>query len=100
MDKQPIFDEIATLLEQGKTPSLALIKSRLNSAYPLPVLIDALKRYQATPQQFTSHRQASPEPAQSKTQEQRIEQLEATLQQLMQRIEQLENQLVTQQKAP
>lgn len=48
----PIDQVLATALEleaNGKTPSLALIKTRLGNSLPLPILIQGLQQFKSTP---------------------------------------------------
>lgn len=53
--KMTINEEIITiankLADQGKSPSVALIKSRLSRAAPLPAIIAALKSWQHVPEE-------------------------------------------------
>jgi len=48
------FDEILTianqLANQGKKPTVALVKSRLTSSFPLPTIIKVLKSWQHEPE--------------------------------------------------
>ena len=57
-----ISDEISIiankLANDGKVPSVALIKSQLNQSAPLPKIIAVLKRWQHDPK-FIQHQQVS-----------------------------------------
>lgn len=65
-----IFDEISIianqLANQGKTPSVALVKSKLNRQVALPQIISALKSWQHDPdftQANNKHQENTQEPA-------------------------------------
>ncbi|MBQ4831655.1 hypothetical protein J8L70_00190 [Pseudoalteromonas sp. MMG010] len=44
-----VFDAIKTLLDEGKTPTVALTKSRLAQNVPMPVIIAAVSQYKNNP---------------------------------------------------
>ncbi|WP_409423483.1 hypothetical protein [Pseudoalteromonas sp. RW-H-Ap-1] len=44
-----VFDAIKVLLEEGKTPTVALTKSRLTTPTPMPVIIAAVSQYKNNP---------------------------------------------------
>ncbi|WP_298440519.1 hypothetical protein [uncultured Ferrimonas sp.] len=44
-----LLHALQQLSGEGKQPTLALLKNRVGSGYPLPQLIDAIKRYKANP---------------------------------------------------
>jgi len=44
-----VFDAIKVLLEEGKTPTVALTKSRLAQPVPMPVIIAAVSQYKNNP---------------------------------------------------
>ncbi|HEA18223.1 MAG TPA: hypothetical protein ENH88_17615 [Pseudoalteromonas prydzensis] len=44
-----VFDAIKALLDEGKTPTVALTKSKLTQPIPLPVIIAAVSQYKNNP---------------------------------------------------
>ncbi|WP_338363387.1 hypothetical protein [uncultured Pseudoalteromonas sp.] len=44
-----VFDAIKVLLKEGKTPTVALTKSRLAQPVPMPVIIAAVSQYKNNP---------------------------------------------------
>lgn len=44
-----VFDAIKVLLDEGKTPTVALTKSRLAQPVPMPVIIAAVSQYKNNP---------------------------------------------------
>lgn len=97
MDMQPIYQALALFKQQGVSPSLAQLKSKLPRSYPLPVLINILKRYQHDDSWLEGALTQPVSPAQTSEKnnstEQRIEQLETTVSDLKLRLSQLEQQL-------
>lgn len=49
-----VFDAIKSLLNEGKAPTVALTKSRLNAPVPLPMLIAAVSQYKNNPDSFNN----------------------------------------------
>ncbi len=78
---------IQSLVDQGKEPSVALVKARLSTSVPMPAIIMALKGWK-NKQRIPKVEVASP----TQTDTQRIEQLEQQIADLLLRIEKLENQ--------
>ncbi len=77
-----------TLQQQGKEPTVALVKARLSTSIPMAALITAIKSWK------NANRVPKVEVAvQTITEADRISQLEHTVALLTQRIEQLELQL-------
>ncbi|EGR2405080.1 hypothetical protein O1D30_002039 [Vibrio cholerae] len=77
-----------SLQQQGKQPSVALVKARLKTPVPMPAIIATIKSWKST------QRIPKVEVATTNTDpslEQRIEQLEQTILQLTARIEALES---------
>ncbi len=73
------------LQQQGKEPSVALVKARLSTSVPMPALITALKSWKS------AQRVPKVEVAQTKPSEQdRISDLEAQVKELTQRLNALE----------
>jgi len=78
---------IQSLVDQGKEPSVALVKARLSTPVPMPAIIMALKGWK-NKQRIPKVEVANP----TQTDTQRIEQLEQQVASLLLRIEKLENQ--------
>jgi uncharacterized protein YceH (UPF0502 family) len=90
MKTQDVSSEIETVLntlsQEGKTPTVALVKARLSTPVPMPAIITAIKSWKAAsriPKIEVAAEQALPA-------EQRIEQLEQQIAALTARIEKLE----------
>ena len=78
---------LQTLKEQGKEPTVAIVKARLSSPVPMPALIATIKSWKS------NHRVPKVEIAQTADSTQdKIAQLEAQVKALTARIEALENQ--------
>ncbi|OEE75952.1 hypothetical protein [Vibrio genomosp. F6] len=78
---------LQTLKEQGKEPTVAIVKARLSSPVPMPALIATIKSWKS------NHRVPKVEIAQTADSTQdKISQLEAQVKALTARIEALENQ--------
>jgi hypothetical protein len=45
-----VFDAIKVLLEEGKTPTVALTKGRLAQSVPMPMIIAAVSQYKNNPE--------------------------------------------------
>ncbi len=92
MSQQIALLAIKTLVNENKEPTLALVKSRLTSRVPMPIVIDAIKAYKQNPdilkQLATPAETKQTEPKHSL--EQRVTELETQLAQLVDRIKQLE----------
>lgn len=89
---QDVTKELETVMEQlqqeGKEPSVALVKARMKTPVPMPALITALKSWKS------ANRVPKIEIAAQKTSEEdRLTALENTITQLTARIEELEKKL-------
>jgi len=89
-----ISDEIAVIANQlaneGKTPSVALIKSQLNKAVPLPKIISVLKSWQHEPTFIKTQGKATKDSADVKPDNQTINlQIAAAIAPLQQEISEL-----------
>lgn len=89
---QDVTKELETVMEQlqqeGKEPSVALVKARMKTPVPMPALITALKSWKS------ANRVPKIEIAAQKTSEEdRLTALENTIAQLTARIEELEKKL-------
>lgn len=92
MSQQIALLAIKALVEENKEPTLALVKSRLTSRIPMPMVIDAIKAYKQNPN-ILKQVAAAPEPPKMQSKpslEQRVTELETQVAQLLKRIEQLE----------
>ncbi|WP_165310543.1 hypothetical protein [Vibrio ziniensis] len=79
---------LTTLQQQGKEPTVALVKARLSTSIPMAALIAAIKSWK------NANRVPKVEVAvKTSTDADRITQLEQTIAQLAKRIEQLEQQI-------
>ncbi len=79
---------ILSLVEEGKEPSTALIKSRLTQPVPMPVIISALQSWKRT-RKVPGYTQVKPQ----ENTEQRVAQLEARTQSLEAQVKALTEQL-------
>jgi len=87
MSQQIIFAIIAQLVKEGKTPTTALIKSRLPQPLPLATILQALTAWRRNPQL------AQPADAKDSKPVQPASPTAPTLESLQHRIEQLEQQV-------
>ncbi len=80
---------LSALQQQGKEPTVALVKSRLSTNVPMPALITAIKSWK------NANRVPKIEVAANKvtSETDRVEQLEQTVAQLLKRVEDLEAKL-------
>ncbi len=80
---------LSALQQQGKEPTVALVKSRLSTNVPMPALITAIKSWKS------ANRVPKVEVAANKVTSEvdRVEQLEQTVTQLVKRVEDLEAKL-------
>ncbi|AUI86762.1 hypothetical protein BS333_10370 [Vibrio azureus] len=89
---QDVTHELETVMtqlqQQGKEPTVALVKARLKTTIPMPALITAIKSWKNA-QRVPKVEVAQP----NSTEQDRLAQLEATVASLMIRIEKLEAQL-------
>ena len=96
MLSQDVSNELQTILErlrdEGKEPTVALVKARLSVKVPMPALITTIKRWKST-SQVPKIEVALKEPDNNE----RIKELEKTIQNLVKRIEYLELHLGKQQ---
>ena len=82
---QDLEQAINSLVAEGKEPSVALIKSRLATPLPMPLIIKALQAWKKNAKIPKIEKTAQP-----RSQEERISQLEKQVAELSARIEQLE----------
>ncbi|MCK6265340.1 hypothetical protein KP803_18905 [Vibrio sp. ZSDE26] len=89
---QNITDELTTILsslaQEGKEPTVALVKARLSTSVPIPALITAIKSWKA------SNRVPKVEVAKATvTDQDKLTQLEQQVSMLLKRVEVLEDKL-------
>ncbi|MEI2562504.1 hypothetical protein V7T16_02075 [Vibrio metoecus] len=84
---QELEEILTSLSQQGKEPSVALVKARLKTPVPMPAIIATIKSWKST-QRIPKVEIATTNA--SNNLEQRIEMLEQTIMQLTARIEALE----------
>ncbi len=80
---------LSTLQQQGKEPTVALVKSRLSTNVPMPALITAIKSWKSAnrvPKVEVAAKAAESDAS-------RVKQLEQTVADLIKRVEQLEAKL-------
>ncbi|MFC3023074.1 hypothetical protein ACFODT_04455 [Vibrio zhugei] len=83
------LQQVFTQLEQeGKTPSVALLKARLTTSVPMPALISAVRRWKSSASLPKVEVRAQPT-----SDDARITQLEQQVADLTQRLSQLEQQM-------
>lgn len=85
-------DAIKHIIKEGKSPSLALLKSKTRNQYPLPLLIQALSQYQSGQLNLEEEPDLEPQ-RQALSEQEKIVRLEEQVQQLTRRIETLESKL-------
>ncbi|NLS13145.1 hypothetical protein HGP28_09610 [Vibrio sp. SM6] len=97
MKTQNVTQELETVLaqlgQQGKTPTVALVKARLTTAVPIPAIIAAIKSWKNM-----QHVPKIEVAAATSTEAERITTLETQVAQLLERVSQLEQQLNEQMK--
>lgn len=85
---QELEEILNNLHQQGKEPSVALVKARLRTSVPIPAIIATIKSWKSS-QRIPKIEVAAPQTTESV--EQRIALLEQTIAQLTARIEELES---------
>ncbi|MFM2478997.1 hypothetical protein [Celerinatantimonas sp. MCCC 1A17872] len=88
MSQNEIRQVLNEFAKQGQKPTLAQLKAKLSQSYPLPVLINALKSAPSKPLEINTPDASEPTLA---SLVKRIEQLEKTQSELLERIALLEN---------
>ena len=49
-----VIDAIKALLDEGKTPTVALTKNKLSQSVPMPIIIAAVSQYKNNPESIHS----------------------------------------------
>lgn len=86
---QELESVILQLVDEGKEPTVALIKARLHSKIPIPAIVTTIKRWKSSQQ--IPKVEVAVQPSASTT-EQRIARLEQQVADLVSRVAQLEQQ--------
>ncbi|MDW6003356.1 hypothetical protein [Vibrio mangrovi] len=86
---QELESVISQLVDEGKEPTVALVKARLSTKVPIPAIVTTIKRWKSSRQ--VPKIEVAVQPSVSATEE-RIAQLEQRVADLLSRVEQLENQ--------
>jgi len=79
------------LTQEGKEPSVALVKSRLTQSLPLPLVIAGLKSFKANPKQETKVSEPDEQNQEPQSLEQRVKFLENEVQELKTMLQSLTN---------
>ncbi|MGY5452915.1 hypothetical protein ACVFI8_18505 [Agarivorans sp. MS3-6] len=92
MSKQVVLLAIKSLIDDNKQPTLALVKGRLSTRQPMPIVIEALNAYKRDPSiiETLSPLQPTLSPSKSPSLEKRVDDLESQVALLLRRLSQLE----------
>ena len=88
MNYSEIINICQKLNEQGKQPSIALIKARLKAPTPLPSIIAGLKSWQSNPNEVVQVEEQTAETS-TRTLEQRVGELESQVEKLQKQLNSL-----------
>lgn len=92
MSQQVVLLAIKSLIDDKKQPTLALVKGRLRSRQPMPIVIEALNAYKRDPsiiEKLSPIEPATPT-TKNRSLEKRVDELESQVALLLERISQLE----------
>ena len=78
-----VFDAIKTLLDEGKTPTVALTKSKLAQPMPMPVIIAAVSQYKNNPDSIKNFINNPSNEQVSTANESQLDRIEAKLDRLL-----------------
>ena len=78
-----VFDAIKTLLDEGKTPTVALTKSKLAQPMPMPVIIAAVSQYKNNPDSINNFINNPSNEQLSTSKESQLDRIEAKLDRLL-----------------
>ncbi|UPW17162.1 hypothetical protein M0C34_13020 [Agarivorans sp. TSD2052] len=92
MSKQVVLLAIKSLIDDNKQPTLALVKGKLSTRQPMPIVIEALNAYKRDPSiiETLSPLQPTLSPSKSPSLEKRVDDLESQVALLLRRLSQLE----------
>ncbi len=83
-----VFDAIQVLLDEGKTPTVALTKSRLAQPVPMPMFIAAVSQFKNNPDSINNFIKTSQQPENAELKASRLDRIEQKLDQLLALLEQ------------
>ncbi|BBW90976.1 MULTISPECIES: hypothetical protein [Pseudoalteromonas] len=83
-----VFDAIQVLLDEGKTPTVALTKSRLAQPVPMPMIIAAVSQYKNNPDSINNFIKTSQQPENAELKASQLDRIEQKLDQLLSLLEQ------------
>ena len=83
-----VFDAIQVLLDEGKTPTVALTKSRLAQPVPMPMIIAAVSQYKNNPDSINNFIKTSQQPENAELKASQLDRIEQKLDQLLTLLEQ------------
>ncbi|AUL73195.1 hypothetical protein ATS72_006145 [Pseudoalteromonas sp. 13-15] len=83
-----VFDAIQVLLDEGKTPTVALTKSRLAQPVPMPMIIAAVSQYKNNPDSINNFIKTSQQPENAELKASQLDRIEQKLDQLLALLEQ------------
>jgi hypothetical protein len=83
-----VFDAIQVLLDEGKTPTVALTKSRLAQPVPMPMIIAAVSQYKNNPDSINNFVKTSQQPENADLKASQLDRIEQKLDQLLALLEQ------------
>jgi hypothetical protein len=83
-----VFDAIQVLLDEGKTPTVALTKSRLAEPVPMPMIIAAVSQYKNNPDSINNFIKTSQQPENAELKASQLDRIEQKLDQLLALLEQ------------
>ena len=78
-----VFDAIQVLLDEGKTPTVALTKSRLAQPVPMPMIIAAVSQYKNNPDSINNFIKTSQQPENTELKASQLDRIEQKLDQLL-----------------
>ncbi|MDO6765037.1 hypothetical protein [Agarivorans sp. 1_MG-2023] len=92
MSQQIVLLAIKSLVDDNKQPTLALVKGRLSSRQPMPLVIEAINAYKRDPSIIEGLTPAEPTvtPTNTLSLEKRVAELESQVAILLKRVTQLE----------
>lgn len=83
-----VFDAIQVRLDEGKTPTVALTKSRLAQPVPMPMIIAAVSQYKNNPDSINNFIKTSQQPENAELKASQLDRIEQKLDQLLALLEQ------------
>jgi len=84
-----VIDAIKALLEEGKTPTVALTKNKLSQPVPMPIIIAAVSQYKNNPDSIHSLIKQPSTEKNSNAHENQLDRIEAKLDKLLALLEKI-----------